>query len=121
MIDDQPCILTYNMQVNTPSMGSIEAKYIVGTIDLSEENYSKFINDESLDFQISFETILPKFSTAKKYLVSIPKIFLNQEYIIINIFNKDSKLYKKRFGGVNKKNRKEYYIVMSTRNAMKFD
>lgn len=121
MIDEQPCVLAYDVEINSTSMSSIEAKYTVGTIDFSDENYNRFINDKSQNFELSFRTFLPKSSLPNKYIISIPKNFLNQEFIIIDIFNKGNKLYKKRYSGVNKNSKKEYYVVMSTRNAMKFD
>lgn len=121
MIDDQPCLRTYNVRLISPSLGSIDVDYVVGTIDLSDENYNKLVNNNSLNFDVSFETFLSKSVFSQKYLISIPKEFLNQKYIIINIFNKGNKIYKKRYSGVNKENRKEYYAIIIGPNFSKFD
>ena len=121
MIDEQPCLSTYDMRLISPSMGSVDVNYIVGTIDLSDDNYDKLSNDQSSNFDVSFETLLSKSLFSQKYLISVPKIFLKQAYIIINIFNKDNKVYKKRYSGVNKNDKKEYYVVIKTPSAMKFD
>jgi hypothetical protein len=120
MVDEKPCLMVNDMHLNSPSMGSIDINYTVGTIDLSDDNYYKFTNDKSLNFTVSFETFLPKSALIQKYLFSVPKEFLNQKYIIINIFNKDNEIYKKRYSKADKHN-KEYYVVISSPNSMKFD
>jgi len=120
MIDEKPCLTIYDMQISSPSMGSIEADYIVGTIDLSDNNYYKLANDNSLNFDVSFETFLPKSPLVQKYIFSLPKEFIKQKYIIINIFNKSSKIYKKRYSRVNK-DKKEYYVVITSPDFSKLD
>ncbi|WP_129059782.1 hypothetical protein [Chryseobacterium sp. CH25] len=97
MIDEKPCLIANNMLISSQSIDLIDVDYIVGTINLSDDNYDKLINNKSSSFNIGFEAILPKFTFAQKYLISIPKEFLNQKYIIINIFNINNKIYKKIF------------------------
>lgn len=119
MIDEKPCLIVNDLLISSPSIGLLDVNYIVGTIDLSDENYNKLANDKSLNFNISFETFLPKFPLAQKYVFSLPKEFLNQKYIIVNIFNKGSKIYRKRYSGGNKN--KEYYIVITSPDFSKLD
>lgn len=120
MVDEKPCLIVKDMRLDSPSMGSIEGNYIVGTVDLRDDNYDKLTNDNSLNFDISFETFSSKSPLAQKYTFSLPREFLMQKYIIVNIFNKDSKIYKKRYSGRNKSN-KEYYVVITGPDFSKFD
>jgi len=120
MIDEKPSLITENLQLSSKSLEPIKANYIVGTIDLTEENFTKFFNDNAADFNLSFNTILPKRNFASNYSIIIPKNFLKQKYIIINIFNMDNKIYKRKYLKLIK-NTKEYYVVIETPNSMKFD
>ncbi|MBP1165651.1 MULTISPECIES: hypothetical protein [unclassified Chryseobacterium] len=120
MIDEKPCLIVNDLRLSSSSVGLLDANYIVGTINLSDENYNKLINDKSSNFDVNFETILPKLPLAQKYIFSLPKEFLNQKYIIINIFNKSSKIYKKRYSGGNKNN-KEYYVVITSPDFSKLE
>jgi hypothetical protein len=120
MIDEKPSLITENLQLSSKSLEPIKANYIVGTVDLTEENYTKLFNDKAADFNLSFNTILPKRTFASNYSIIIPKNFLKQEYIIINIFNMDNKIYKRKYSKLIK-NIKEYYVVIETPNSMKFD
>ncbi|MCA6066192.1 hypothetical protein JI747_003310 [Chryseobacterium sp. RG1] len=101
----------------------ILGEYVPGNLNFEMQDYSGFIKNSTDNYKISFNTILTinkNLVSKKSYNMEIPKFFLNQNYIIINIFNKDSKIYKKRYSGVNKNN-KEYYIVIETPSSMKFD
>ncbi|KFF15507.1 hypothetical protein [Chryseobacterium sp. JM1] len=108
-----------DLRISSTSIGILDVNYIVGTIDLSDENYNKLANDKSLNFDISFETFLPKLPLAQKYVFSLPKEFLNQKYIIVNIFNKGSKIYKKRYSEGDRN--KEYYVVITSPDFSKLD
>lgn len=118
MIDEKPCLVVNNLQFLSSFGETIDGDYNVGTIDLSDENYNKLINEHSVNFDISFETLLPKSLLVQKYTFSLPKVFFNQKYIIVNIFSKANKAYKKRY---LEKNNQEYYVVIETPNSMKFD
>lgn len=120
MIDEKPSLINENLQINSKSMDIITANYIVGTIDFSEDNYTRLLNDKSSYFNLNFEAIVPKNVSALKYSIAIPKDFLYQKYIIINIFNMDNKIYKRKYSKLIKNN-KEYYVVIETPNSMKFD
>ncbi|MFL9835742.1 hypothetical protein [Chryseobacterium terrae] len=120
MIDEKPSLIVSNLQIESQSMKTINANYNVGTIDISEDYYSTLISDESPSLNLTFEAILPNRAISSKYLVNIPKLFFNQKYIIINIFNKNSKTFKKRYSKKDQIN-KEYYVVIETPSSMKFD
>jgi hypothetical protein len=117
MIDEKPSVLNNNLQLSSPSMEIIKANYIVGTIDFSENDYKKLFDDNSSYFNVTFETILPQHTFASNYSITIPKNFIKQKYIIINIFNMDNKIYKRRYSKLIKDN-KEYYIVIETPSSM---
>lgn len=120
MVDEAPCYIVANLELTSQSIKPINPNYIVGTIDFSENNYAKLLIDKSESFDLSFETILPNKSFPLKYSINIPKSFLNQDYIIINIFNMDNKKYKRKYSKLIK-DKKEYYVVIKTPSAMKFD
>ena len=120
MVDEKPCLIVSNLQIESMSMKAMTANYIVGTVDFTENNYERFINDKSSEFNFNFETILPKHNFPVNYLITIPKDFLKHEYVIINIFNMDNRTYKKKYSKLIKNN-KEYYVIIETPNSMKFD
>lgn len=120
MFDEKPLLKAYSVSLRSPSIGVIEADYIVGSIDLSNDYYNKIINDNSPDLDVQFEAFLPKSPLSKKYIFSLPKEFLNQKYIIVNIFNKGSKVYQKRYSKASK-NSKDYYVVITSPDFSKFD
>lgn len=120
MIDEKPCLIVSNLQLASQSMKNINADYNVGTIDISENNYSTIISDKSSSLNLTFEAILQSHAVSSKYSINIPKLFLTQKYIIINIFNKNSKTFKKRYSKKDQIN-KEYYVVIETPSSMKFD
>ncbi|MCS3530754.1 hypothetical protein [Chryseobacterium sp. JUb7] len=120
MIDEKPCLIVNNLQLESQTMKSINANYVVGTIDISENDYTRLLTDQSMSFNLNFESILANHSLSSKYEVTIPKIYLNQKYIIINIFNMNIKNYRKKYSELIKNN-KEYYVVIETPNSMKFD
>lgn len=120
MIDEKPSLIVSNLQIESQSMKTINANYNVGTIDISEDHYSILISDESPSLNLTFEAILPNHPISSKYLVNIPKLFFNQKYVIINIFNMDNKEYRKKYFKLMKF-KKDYYVVIETPNSMKFD
>lgn len=87
MVDGNPCLTVSNVSIETESMNVIKPQYIVGTVDFIQNDYEKFIDDQSLNFKVNFQTILPQFSTPINYNISLNKNILQQEYVIINIFN----------------------------------
>ncbi|MBW7674749.1 hypothetical protein [Chryseobacterium chendengshani] len=120
MIDEKPCLIVSNLQIESQSMKSINANYNVGAIDISEDNYSTMIDDKSSSFNLTFEAILSKNTYLSIYSIIIPKFFFNQKYIIVNIFNMDNKIYRKKYSKLMK-DKSKYYVVIETPNSMRFN
>jgi len=87
---------------------------------LSNDYYNKIINDNSPNLDVQFEAFSSKSPLSKKYIFSLPKEFLNQKYIIVNIFTRGSKVYQKRYSK-GSKNSKDYYVVITSPDFSKFD
>jgi len=111
----------------TPTNGSLKesitGKYIPGDLILDSKDFDKLLSIDTKDFEVSFTTI----STVNKdlvkdfkYVVTIPKVYFNSEYLIVNIFNMYNKISQKKYSKLIKNN-KEYYVVIETPNSMKFD
>ncbi|PZU82742.1 MAG: hypothetical protein DI529_13760 [Chryseobacterium sp.] len=123
LVDQEICISVNEFKINT--LKPIIAKYRVGNLDLSNSEYEYILNDkeENIDVDIT-NSVLNKnkiYFENLHYKFILPKVYLKQEYIIINIYSKGNKFYKKRYSGVSKQDRKEYYIVIEGPNSMKFD
>jgi len=102
---------------------SIKGKYIPGDLLLESEDFNKLELVNTNDLEISFtviSTVNQDLVKEIKYNMIIPKIYLNKEYLVINIFNMYNKTSKKRFQKLIK-NGKEYYVVIEVPNSMKFD
>jgi hypothetical protein len=119
MIDEKPSLTINNFYIDSQSEKDIRVKYSVGGIDLNDDIYTKLLNDQSQNLKLNFEAILPNKTFAAKYVIEIPNFFLNQDYIIINIFNLDNKKYKKKYLKMALNN-KDYYVVIETPSSMKF-
>lgn len=119
MIDEKPALVVNDFYILSSFEESMKVKYSVGTINLDDENYTKLLNDKSQNITLNFESLLASKTFASKYAVEIPKSFLNQDYIIVNIFNMDNKKYKKKYLKTMQE-KKDYYIVVETPNSMKF-
>ncbi|MCU7613910.1 hypothetical protein N0B16_05625 [Chryseobacterium sp. GMJ5] len=120
MIDENPSLTISDFYIGSSLEENIKVKYSVGSIDLNDDIYTKLMNNQSENINLSFEAILPNKPFASKYIVSVPKTFFNQDYIIVNIFNLYHKKYRKKYLKLVKNN-KEYYVVLETPNSMKFD
>ncbi len=120
MIDEEPCLTVNNFYINIPpSTEKIEFKYTVGSVDISDNFYTSLLNTSSQNINIGFEAIIPNKVFVSKYLVNLPKVYLNQEYVIINIFNLDKKKYRKRFSKIAKNDK--YYVIIKSPSSMRFD
>jgi len=119
MIDDEPSLTISNFHINLPQ--SIEKKvykYVVGTIELDDVFYKNLSSVTSENINVDFGAIITDKVSVSKYSINIPKVYFNQEYIIINIFNLDKKKYKKRFSKFSKND--EYYVIIKSPASMKF-
>jgi len=121
MIDEQPCLTIHDFYINIPpSMEKNEFKYVVGSVDVSDNFYANLLNTSSQNINIGFGAVIPNKVFASKYIINFPKSYLYHEYIIINIYNMDNKKYRRKYSNIVKGN-KEYYVVIKTPNLLKFD
>jgi hypothetical protein len=121
MIDEKPCLTVNNFSINIPpSIEKNKFKYIVGSVDVNDNFYLGLLNSSSQNVNINFGAIIPDKVFISKYSISIPKIYLSEEYIIISIYNLDNKKYRNKYTKLVKDS-KEYYVVIKTPNSMKFD
>lgn len=119
MIDEEPCLTVNNFYINIPpSIEKNEFNYIVGSVDINSNFSTNLFNTPSQNVNIGFEAIIPDKVFNMKYLIHVPKVYLNQEYIIINIFNLDKKKYRKRFSKIADND--EYYVIIKSPYSMKF-
>lgn len=101
----------------------ILGEYLPGDLIFEMQDYNGFIKNNADNYKISFNTILTinkNLVSKKSYNMEIPKFFLNQKYIIINIFNMDNKIFRKKYHKLIKDS-KEYYVIIESPNSMKFD
>lgn len=119
MIDEKPALIIDDFYILSSFKKNIKAKYSVGTINFDDENYNKLLNDKSQNITLNFGALLPSKTFTSKYVVEIPKSFLNQDYTIVNIFNMDNKKYRKKYLKIMQKKR-DYYIIVETPISMKF-
>lgn len=121
MIDEQPCLTVNDFYINIPpSMENNEFKYVVGSVDVSDNFYANLLNTSSQNINIGFRAVIPNKVFASKYIINFPKSYLYHEYIIINIYNMNNKKYRRKYLNLVKDN-KEYYVVIKTPNLLKFD
>ncbi|MGG7549800.1 hypothetical protein ACQ7CX_04175 [Chryseobacterium arthrosphaerae] len=110
--------------INNNSLNeSITGKYIPGDLIIESKDFDRLLSSDNKDFEMSFtaiSTVNPDLVKEFKYSIMIPKIYLNYDYLIINIFNMYNKNSRKKYSKLIKNN-KEYYVVIETPNSMKFD
>lgn len=109
--------------LNSSLNESITGRYIPGDLILDSKDFDRLLSSNTKDFKISF-TIISSVNKDLvkdfKYTITIPKVYLNSEYFIVNIFNMYNKISKKKYSKLIKSD-KEYYIIVETPNSMKFD
>ncbi|WP_261511753.1 hypothetical protein [Chryseobacterium paludis] len=101
----------------------IIGKYVPGDLVLESKDFDKLLSSNNKDFEMSFtaiSTVNPNLVKEINYNIVMPKIYLNYEYLIINVFNMYDKVSKKKYNKLIKNN-KEYYVVIETPGSMKFD
>lgn len=110
--------------INDDSVVSpIIGKYVPGDLVLESKDFDKLLFSNSKDFEMSFtaiSTVNPNLVKQTNYKVIIPKIYLNDEYLILNIFNMYNKVSKKKYHKLIN-NDKEYYVIIESPNSMKFN
>jgi hypothetical protein len=118
MIDEEPSLSVSNFYIDVPQSEGKIYNYVVGTVELDDIFYDNLSNIESENINISFGAIIPDRVSVSKYSVNLPKVYLYQDYVIINIFNLDKKKYKKRFSKISKN--EDYYVIIKSPASMKF-
>ena len=110
--------------INDDSLVSpIIGKYVPGDLVLESKDFDKLLFSNIKDFEMSFtaiSTVNPNLVKQTNYKVIIPKIYLNDEYLILNIFNMYNKVSKKKYHKLIN-NDKEYYVIIESPNSMKFN
>ncbi|WP_294314796.1 hypothetical protein [uncultured Chryseobacterium sp.] len=102
---------------------AITGKYIPGELILDSKDFDRLLSSNTKDFKISFtiiSTVNKDLVKDFKYAITIPKVYLNSEYLIVNIFNIYNKISKRKYSKLIKSD-KDYYIIIETPNSMKFD
>lgn len=119
MIDDEPSLTVSNFHINLPQLTEKKIyKYVVGTVQIDDNFHQDLSSISSENINVDFGAIIPNRVSVSRYSINIPKVYFNQEYIIINIFNLDKKKYKKRFSKFSKND--EYYVIIKSPESMKF-
>lgn len=72
--------------------------YIPGDLILESKDFDKLLSSNAKDFEVSFtliSTVSQDLVKEFKYNIVVPKIYLNNDYLIIKIFNMYDKVSKK--------------------------
>ncbi|MDF2932637.1 MAG: hypothetical protein K0R36_1968 [Chryseobacterium sp.] len=124
LIDERICTSIYDFRISDPktNVEIITGKYLPGDLIFDLKNYNELKKYDVIDYKISFDAILnidKDIVSKRSFNLEIPKFFLYKDYIIVNIFNLNKKVYKKKYSKLAKN--KEYYVIVETPDAMKFD
>ncbi|MCI3937851.1 hypothetical protein MQX03_11615 [Chryseobacterium aahli] len=121
IIDNEICISVEEFKINT--LKPIIAKYSVGNLNLSYSEYDQILNNKEENVNIDItNSILSKnksYFIKANYKLNLPKVYLKQEYIIINIYSLSKKENRRKFSKIAKD--KEYYVTIKSTFSMKFE